>query len=158
MSKQNRSIYDYFRQQFAQVTNPPIDSLRENSVMSLEVCLGKERNIFEESSKHADRLILNSPVLDRQTFECIQDSKIKKYPVGYVNFKYAKSLDLEEAYHDAGQFYWGKAQAFKDELPIFSEKATPYILPRYLVQDIDTMEDLIRAEAMHRVLQETGLL
>ena len=97
MSKQNRSIYDYFRQQFAQVTNPPIDSLRENSVMSLEVCLGKERNIFEESSKHADRLILNSPVLDRQTFECIQDSKIKKYPVGNINLNYDKSLDLEEA-------------------------------------------------------------
>ncbi|GIS46626.1 MAG: hypothetical protein Ct9H90mP18_09580 [Gammaproteobacteria bacterium] len=90
MSKQNRSIYDYFRQQFAQVTNPPIDSLRENSVMSLEVCLGKERNIFEESSKHADRLILNSPVLDRQTFECIQDSKIKKYPVGNINLNYDK--------------------------------------------------------------------
>jgi len=70
----------------------------------------------------------------------------------------ARSQDLEEAYHDAGQFYWGKAQAFKDELPIFSETASPYILPRYLVQDIDTIEDWIMAEAMHRVLQETGLL
>jgi N-acylneuraminate cytidylyltransferase len=69
-----------------------------------------------------------------------------------------RSQDLEEAYHDAGQFYWGKAQAFKDELPIFSEAASPYILPRYLVQDIDTTEDWIRAEAMYRVLQETGLL
>ena len=97
MSKQNRSIYDYFRQQFAQVTNPPIDSLRENSVMSLEVCLGKERNIFEESSKHADRLILESPILDRQTFEIIRDSKLKKYPVGTINLNYDKSLDLEEA-------------------------------------------------------------
>ena len=44
LSSKNRSIYDYFRQQFAQVTNPPIDSLREASVMSLEVCIGKERN------------------------------------------------------------------------------------------------------------------
>jgi len=69
-----------------------------------------------------------------------------------------RSQDLEEAHHDAGQFYWGKAQAFKDELPIFSEAASPYILPRYLVQDIDTTEDWIRAEAMYRVLQETGLL
>ena len=66
LSKQSRSIYDYFRQQFAQVTNPPIDSLRETSVMSLETCLGVERNLFEESSKHADRLILNSPILTRQ--------------------------------------------------------------------------------------------
>ena len=69
-----------------------------------------------------------------------------------------RSQDLEESYHDAGQFYWGKAQAFKAELPLFSEVATPYVLPRYLVQDIDTMEDWIRAEAMYRVLQETEAL
>ncbi|MDC0198389.1 pseudaminic acid cytidylyltransferase [Candidatus Thioglobus sp.] len=69
-----------------------------------------------------------------------------------------RSQDLEESYHDAGQFYWGKAQAFKAELPLFSEVATPYVLPRYLVQDIDTVEDWIRAEAMYRVLQETEAL
>ena len=94
LSSHNRSIYDYFRQQFAQVTNPPIDSLREASVMSLEVCLGEERNIFEESSKHADRLILRSPILDRQTYSSIQNSSLKeslvmtedvlKIPVGFL--------------------------------------------------------------------------
>ena len=47
LSKQSRSLYDYFRQQFAQVTNPPIDSLRETSVMSLETCLGVERNLLK---------------------------------------------------------------------------------------------------------------
>jgi len=70
----------------------------------------------------------------------------------------ARSQDLEEAYHDAGQFYWGKAQAFKDELPIFSETASPYILPRYLVQDIDTLEDWTRAELMHQVMRKTKIL
>jgi len=84
-----------------------------------------------------------------------QDDKVDMfYP---ENFN-VRSQDLEGAYHDAGQFYWGKAQAFKDELSIFSEAASPYILPRYLVQDIDTTEDWIRAEAMHRVLQETEVL
>ena len=91
----------------------------------------------------------------QRSIRITQDDKVDMfYP---ENFN-VRSQDLEEAYHDAGQFYWGKAQAFKDELPIFSETASPYILPRYLVQDIDTMEDWIRAEAMHRVLQETGLL
>jgi pseudaminic acid cytidylyltransferase len=91
----------------------------------------------------------------QRSIRITQDDKVDMfYP---ENFN-VRSQDLEEAYHDAGQFYWGKAQAFKDELPIFSEKASPYILPRYLVQDIDTMEDWIRAEAMHRVLHETGLL
>ena len=54
LSRQNRQIYDYFRQQFSQVTNPPIDSLREQSVMSLETCYGPELNIFEPSSGHAN--------------------------------------------------------------------------------------------------------
>ena len=91
----------------------------------------------------------------QRSIRITQDDKVDMfYP---ENFN-VRSQDLEEAYHDAGQFYWGKAQAFKDELPIFSETASPYILPRYLVQDIDTTEDWIRAEAMHRVLQETDVL
>ena len=91
----------------------------------------------------------------QRSLRITQDDKVGMfYP---ENFN-VRSQDLEESYHDAGQFYWGKAQAFKDELPIFSEAASPYILPRYLVQDIDTTEDWIRAEAMYRVLQETGLL
>ena len=63
-----------------------------------------------------------------------------------------RSQDLEEAYHDAGQFYWGRGRAFIDELPVFSEHSLPIILPRYLVQDIDTLEDWIRAEMMFRAL------
>ena len=91
----------------------------------------------------------------QRSIRITQDDKVDMfYP---ENFN-VRSQDLEEAYHDAGQFYWGKAQAFKDELPIFSETASPYILPRYLVQDIDTAEDWIRAESMHKVLQETGIL
>ena len=97
MSSRNRSIYDYFRQQFAQVTNPPIDPLRESSVMSLEVCLGKERNLFEESSKHADRLILKSPILDRQTYISIIESKQKYYPHDFISLNYDSAIDLEEA-------------------------------------------------------------
>ena len=76
----------------------------------------------------------------------------------YPEYFNIRSQDLEEAYHDAGQFYWGKAQAFIDELPIFSEVASPYILPRYLVQDIDTMDDWLRAEAMYKALKETNVL
>ena len=97
MSHQNRSIYDYFRQQFAQVTNPAIDSLRESSVMSLEVCIGEERNIFEESPKHADRLILNSPILDRQTFEAIVNNDLKDYSNDRIDLNYDCTIDLEEA-------------------------------------------------------------
>ncbi|WP_150305313.1 glutamate synthase large subunit [Pseudomonas saliphila] len=63
LSSRVRPVYDYFRQQFAQVTNPPIDPLRESVVMSLETCLGAERNVFEETADHADRVILSTPVM-----------------------------------------------------------------------------------------------
>lgn len=64
-----------------------------------------------------------------------------------------RSQDLETAYHDAGQFCWGKASAFKNELSIYSELTIPFILPRHLTQDIDTMEDWVRAETMYKLLQ-----
>ena len=71
LSRHERSLYDYFRQKFAQVTNPPIDPLREAIVMSLEVDLGPERNIFTESEEHARRISLTSPVLSQAKFQSI---------------------------------------------------------------------------------------
>jgi len=71
MSEHVRSIYDSFRQQFAQVTNPPIDPLRETIVMSLETCLGREKNLFRETHHHANRLLVRSPVLSREKFETL---------------------------------------------------------------------------------------
>ncbi len=64
-----------------------------------------------------------------------------------------RSQDLEEAYHDAGQFYWGTARAFMQDDVIFSQLSTPVILPRYLVQDMDTLEDWVRAELMYHSWQ-----
>jgi len=65
-----------------------------------------------------------------------------------------RSQDLEEAFHDAGQFYWGRADAWLRGTPIFSTGAVPVVLPRYRVQDIDTSEDWERAEWMFKALQE----
>jgi pseudaminic acid cytidylyltransferase len=64
-----------------------------------------------------------------------------------------RSQDLEEAFHDAGQFYWGRATAFLSDVPLFSNASLPVVLPRYRVQDIDTVEDWQRAEFMYRALQ-----
>jgi N-acylneuraminate cytidylyltransferase len=63
-----------------------------------------------------------------------------------------RSQDLEPAYHDAGQFYWGRASAFAQARPVFSDTAVPVVLPRYRVQDIDTEEDWLQAELMYRAL------
>jgi pseudaminic acid cytidylyltransferase len=67
-----------------------------------------------------------------------------------------RSQDLEEAYHDAGQFYWGRSQAFLNDEVTFSKISIPVILPRYLVQDIDTMEDWHRAELLFKAINGSG--
>jgi pseudaminic acid cytidylyltransferase len=64
-----------------------------------------------------------------------------------------RSQDLEEAYHDAGQFYWGRAAAFLAGLPLFAPSSIPIVLPRHRVQDIDTEEDWVRAEHLFRAIQ-----
>ena len=88
LSVKNRSIFDYFRQEFAQVTNPPIDSLREGISMSLSTQLGVERNIFEETPQHAQRINLNSPVLSPRKYYALKnntsaDFKVCKFPLNY---------------------------------------------------------------------------
>jgi pseudaminic acid cytidylyltransferase len=65
-----------------------------------------------------------------------------------------RSQDLEEAWHDAGQFYWGKAEAWLAGKPLFGPDSAPVILPRYRVQDIDTPEDWARAEFMLKALND----
>jgi len=66
MSSKSRSLYDYCRQAFAQVTNPPIDSLREQRVMSLMTQLGRECNVFEAAPQFARQIVLNSPILSQR--------------------------------------------------------------------------------------------
>jgi N-acylneuraminate cytidylyltransferase len=64
----------------------------------------------------------------------------------------SRSQDLEPAYHDAGQFYWGRAEAFCAGLAMFAHHSVAVVLPRARVQDIDTSEDWERAELMHAVM------
>lgn len=65
-----------------------------------------------------------------------------------------RSQDLPEAYHDAGQFYWLKVNSFLKSGKVYTSDAMPVILPRYLVQDIDTPEDWITAEKMFKADRE----
>jgi len=67
-----------------------------------------------------------------------------------------RSQDLEEAYHDAGQFYWGRGKAWLQGQMIFSPASLPVMLPRHRVQDIDTPEDWVRAEWLFKAMQAQG--
>nr|WP_059391707.1 pseudaminic acid cytidylyltransferase [Pseudomonas toyotomiensis] len=63
-----------------------------------------------------------------------------------------RSQDLDEAYHDAGQFYWGVAEAWLESQPLFGFGSAPILLPRHRVQDIDTQEDWDRAEWLFKAM------
>jgi len=78
-SHKERSVFDYFRQMFAQVTNPPIDPLRENIVMSLNTCFGRELNMFDERPEHAHRLEVQSPVLSPSIMSQLMSMKHSGY-------------------------------------------------------------------------------
>lgn len=71
----------------------------------------------------------------------------------WPEYRETRSQDLTEAYHDAGQFYWADVKSYLKEKQFYSKDAVPVILPRYLVQDIDTPEDWETAEKMYSVLQ-----
>lgn len=64
-----------------------------------------------------------------------------------------RSQDLEEAFHDAGQFYWGTAKAWLEGRTIFTPSSSPVMLPRHRVQDIDTLEDWERAQWLFKAMQ-----
>lgn len=72
----------------------------------------------------------------------------------YPEYQETRSQDLVEAYHDAGQLYWGRADAWLNSLPIFSSHSSPLIIPRQLAQDIDTEEDWQQAELIYRIHSE----
>lgn len=76
-----------------------------------------------------------------------KDGKISMFQSEHLN---TRSQDLEEAYHDAGQFYWGRADAWLTDRPIFADRSVVLLLPRQRVQDIDTVEDWERAELIFR--------
>lgn len=97
LSKKERSLYDYFRQMFAQVTNPPIDPLREKHVMSLATCVGCEQNVFDEVQGHADRVIFDSPVLVASDMENLLGLDQAHYKHVIFDLNYSVGGDLKEA-------------------------------------------------------------
>ncbi|MFN4263795.1 MAG: glutamate synthase large subunit [Thioalkalivibrionaceae bacterium] len=97
LSTRTRSVFEYFRQQFAQVTNPPIDPLRESIVMSLETCFGREHNLFEESPTHAHRLVVDSPVLSGAKFRQLLAQTDPAFASVTLSLHYDPSIGLARA-------------------------------------------------------------
>ncbi|KAL8489352.1 hypothetical protein ACS0TY_025304 [Phlomoides rotata] len=92
LSKRPHMLYDYFKQRFAQVTNPAIDPLREGLVMSLEVNLGKRRNILEVGPENASQVILSNPVLNEGELEALLKDPYLKTQVLPTFFNIRKGI------------------------------------------------------------------
>ncbi|PIT82076.1 pseudaminic acid cytidylyltransferase [Limnohabitans sp. 15K] len=88
----------------------------------------------------------------QRSFRITDQQRIDMFNPAQFN---TRSQDLENAYHDAGQFYWGRAEAWLSATPLFSQVSTPIVLPRYRVQDIDTIDDWVRAEMMFEILNQS---
>ena len=110
---------------------------------------------FKEMKADFCYSVTSFPFPIQRSIKISKNGKVELFQPEYFHYR---SQDLEEAYHDAGQFYWGTKQAFNSENSILSDVVIPYILPRYLVQDIDTFEDWKRAEVMFKSLSEMGEL
>jgi len=79
LSTKPQMLFSYFKQLFAQVTNPPIDSIREKLVMSLESFIGPEKNILDETPKHSHKLRVRNPILTDEELEKIRDISINSF-------------------------------------------------------------------------------
>jgi glutamate synthase (NADPH) large subunit (EC 1.4.1.13) len=98
LSQQPRDVFDYFRQQFAQVTNPPIDPIRERHVMSLATCIGREQNVFNETSGYAERVVIESPVLMYTDLKQLRELPDEHYKLAVLNLGYdVHSDNLQQA-------------------------------------------------------------
>jgi glutamate synthase (NADPH/NADH) large chain len=148
LSKYVRSPYENFRQQFAQVTNPPIDPIREQIVMSLETCFGRERNMFEESPEHAQRVLVNSPVLSHSKFQQLFKLDQKDYGNVTINLSYPEDSNLEAAIRSIAD------QAVK---AVHDGAVIIVLSDRNISQDEIPVHALFATGAVHHHLTEAGL-
>jgi len=94
--------------------------------------------------------VTSMPFPIQRTFKITNDGRCKMFTPEHFS---SRSQDLEEAYQDAGQFYWEDLDKEFTDLP-FGQDSIPIVLPRYLVQDIDTLEDWKRAEFMYQAINQ----
>jgi glutamate synthase (NADPH) large chain len=146
LSHQVRPLYDYFRQQFAQVTNPPIDPLRESIVMSLQTQIGPECNIFVPAPEHARQIVLGSPILSQR--------------------KLRQILAIEEVTHEFIDLQYEPAEGLKAAIARMCEHAESAVREgklvlllsdRYLVKGRIPAHALLVTGAVHHHLVRCGL-
>ena len=146
LSHKVRSLYDYFRQQFAQVTNPPIDPLRESIVMSLQTQIGPECNIFVPAPEHARQIVLGSPILSQRKLR--QILALKEVTHEFIDLQYDPSEGLKNAI---------VRMCEQAENAVRDGKLVLLLSDRYLIKGKLPAHALLVTGAVHQHLVNTGL-
>ena len=100
LSDKHRLMYDYFKQRFAQVSNPAIDSIREKIVMSLECYIGPEGNLLEPSEKHANRILVENPILTNTAMFALKHLDYLNHKSKVIDITYDKEVGLNKTIKD----------------------------------------------------------
>jgi glutamate synthase (NADPH/NADH) large chain len=147
LSQFNRPLFTYFKQLFAQVTNPPLDYIREELVTSLESRLGFQRNLLDESQDHARQLVLDSPILTDEETTAIKDLDANGMSTRVVDITYEKDGDLQAAIEDVRAEASDAAKA--DDIIVLSDRAAG--------EDRVPIPSLLAVGGVHHHLVRNGL-
>ncbi len=148
LSQKIRSPFDYFRQQFAQVTNPPIDSLRERIVMSLQTNIGRESSLFDIGPEHAEQVIMNSPVLSQRKLRQLLSDELYGDSNAFIDLNVDEKLSLPEALDEI---------CAAAEQAVLDGKLILMLSDRYLEQGKLPVHALLATGAVHHHLVQRGL-
>lgn len=95
LSDRPQSLFNYFKQLFAQVTNPPIDSIREHVVTSTMTLLGREGNLLHPTAENVRRIMLETPILTNSEYKRLSENKEKDFQPSVISLAYTKKLEEE---------------------------------------------------------------
>ena len=150
LSQKPQLLYAYFKQLFAQVTNPPIDPIREKLVMSLTTFIGNKENILSDSPKHAELVKLKTPILTDTDIELLRNSEVKSLNTKTIDIGFKKGgngNDLEEAVADI------RKQA---ETAVNEGISVIILSDRNLSDDLMPIPALLATSAVHHHLVRCG--
>ncbi|WP_247002495.1 glutamate synthase large subunit [Halosolutus gelatinilyticus] len=153
LTEYNRPLFSYFKQLFAQVTNPPLDYIREELVTSMESRLGFQRNLLDESPEHARQLVLDSPVLTDAELESIRACEANGITAATIDVTYESEsdelgADLRAAIERVREESVAAIEAGRDVV-ILSDRAVD--------EDRVAIPSLLATGAVHHHLVRNGL-
>lgn len=159
LSTRERSIYDYFRQMFAQVTNPPIDPLRENHVMSLATCIGREQNVFDEVQRHAYRVLFGSPVLVYSDMQQLYNLEQNHYKNSVIDLNYKKDIGFDIAIKHLCDRVIEEVKGGAVLIVLSDRNITPESLPLPAVMAVGAVQKILVENSLRcdtNIIIETG--